>query len=445
MDVVEKNEGKLPLLQTIGFCILMLGLIAFIVTPWLPSHYEPSVAATAFFITMLGFAFAFPSLLEGNEGLSTMRIIVFMMTLVICMLLLKIGWSTGIDSLADIGLNASWVGVIAFVFGAKATQSFFESKFATPPTTTEKKSDVGMAAVPFASADIARLAKNQNEEFLYARFPNIMEVSDAVDDSGSEDSHVVAIYISDNNTKNIPDRLEAKMPDGTVRIIPTEIIKEVGRGKIQLLQRNRIINAPDFGSICCLVATDTGENKVVTSGHVFSKGDAVNYGGELDPAAQTETQIDGIGSGKWFFQMLNYNTDVALASVEVDPSKFKDFISFKTKGYYSVTDADVRKTQVTVVSNVFDPQTRTGYILDYNTAWDVRYDDKSVTKSEVIVIGSAKNRRDSKTVSEDGDSGGCVYETQSGKLVGLILGGNRKFTWVLPVEELFENHNYKLL
>jgi hypothetical protein len=37
-----------------------------------------NVIAVSFFITMLGFSLAFPSLLEGSEGLSTMRIVVFM-------------------------------------------------------------------------------------------------------------------------------------------------------------------------------------------------------------------------------------------------------------------------------------------------------------------------------------------------------------------------------
>ena len=78
---------------------------------------------------MLGFAFAFPDLLQDqNKGLSTMRIVTFMMINVICMLLLKVGWNC--KSFEDIGINGYWMGIIAFVFGAKAAQSYFESKTA---------------------------------------------------------------------------------------------------------------------------------------------------------------------------------------------------------------------------------------------------------------------------------------------------------------------------
>jgi hypothetical protein len=80
---------------------------------------------------MLGFAFAFPELLrDSTKGLSTMRIVVFMIVNVICILLLKIGWDQ--PSLKAIGLDQYWMGVIAFVFGAKATQTYFESKLAVP-------------------------------------------------------------------------------------------------------------------------------------------------------------------------------------------------------------------------------------------------------------------------------------------------------------------------
>ena len=57
-----------------------------------------------------------------------MRIVVFMITNVICLLLIKIGWETG--DLKEIGVDQYWVAIIAFVFGAKATQAFFESKMA---------------------------------------------------------------------------------------------------------------------------------------------------------------------------------------------------------------------------------------------------------------------------------------------------------------------------
>jgi hypothetical protein len=130
-NLIKKNEQGVSYVQILGFLLIGLGILymSFFLLPGNKASGEGM--SISFFITMLGVSFAFPSLLEGNEGLSTMRIVVFMVTNVICMLLLKIGWNDKIDSLKEIGLDEWWMGVIAFVFGAKAAQSFFESKMAS--------------------------------------------------------------------------------------------------------------------------------------------------------------------------------------------------------------------------------------------------------------------------------------------------------------------------
>lgn len=440
-DFLRKNEGSLTILQIAGFILLLLGVISLIISSFFkPDIYPsiPSIISISFFVTMLGFSFAFPSLLEGNEGLSTMRIVVFMITNVICMLLLKIGWANGIASLEQIGLNQYWMGVIAFVFGAKATQSFFESRMAIPKETPK----VGMAAIEYTNAETAKLALVQNEQYLKVKFPNILSVSDAVHDLDQSESHVIALYLKDNNTVGIPDRLEVKMPDGKTNTISTEIVKGVGGGGIQINQKDEIRNKNNHGSVCCVVDTSNGP-KVVTAGHVFSNGNTTNYGGELDVSDQTPAQVNKSLIGNWFFQIINQKNDVSLASLD-DLKEDLALISFKGKGHYKISDFDIRKTQVKIVSNVFSPNERTGYILDYNTVWEVKYKNEKVIKKNIVVIGSTTDRNTSKTVSQGGDSGGCVYEPISGNLIGLILGGNSMFTWVLPLQEIFEIFDYKL-
>jgi len=121
---------KISYLQIIGFIVILAGLISVFVGQ-LIGKLDNKGIAVGFFIIMLGIACAFPDLLrDTNKGLSTMRIVVFMMVNVICIIMLKIGWDDATKSLKDIGLDQYWMGVIAFTFGAKATQSYFESKLA---------------------------------------------------------------------------------------------------------------------------------------------------------------------------------------------------------------------------------------------------------------------------------------------------------------------------
>lgn len=137
--LLHTSEDKISYLQIIGFLVILFGLIE-LFTEQILGKLTGEVIATDFFAIMLGFAFAFPDLLrDSNKGLSTMRIVVFMMVNVICILLLKIGWEQ--PSLKAIGVDQYWMGIIAFVFGAKATQTYFESKLAVPPAPTPTELD----------------------------------------------------------------------------------------------------------------------------------------------------------------------------------------------------------------------------------------------------------------------------------------------------------------
>jgi hypothetical protein len=439
--LIQKNENKVSILQMIGFILLLLGIISLITVSFLKGSIIPSVISVAFFTTMLGFSFAFPSLLAGNDGLSTMRIVVFMVTNVICMLLLKIGWADTIKSLADIGLNQWWMGVIAFVFGAKATQTFFESKMAVPKEIIPTS---GMAAIEYSNADIAKLAVKQNEQYLKVKFPNIASISDAVHDLNNTESHVIALYLKDNNTMGIPDKLEVKMPDGTIRTIATEVNKAVGTGTIQVNQMDHIItnDNSESGSVCCIVKLPGGNEAIVTAGHVYSRGLPVNAGGFLNP--QENVVLNDAIIGKWLFQLITSTEDIALIQFtgnNNDPGYKK----FSDSGFYSVSQTDVKTNtpNVTLISNISGK--RDAFLLDYNTAWDVPYKGEIKLKSNIILVGSTNNRDSSQPVSKPGDSGGCVYHKDSGKFIGLILGRNDKYTWVLPLKETFDFWDFSLV
>src|SRR5438128_560657 len=129
--LIHNSEDKTSYLQIIGFAVILMGII-YLFVEQISGKLDDTgggIIAIDFFIIMLGVALAFPDLLrDSTKGLSTMRIVVFMIINVICILLLKIGW--GQKSLSAIGLNQYWMGIIAFVFGAKATQTYFESKLA---------------------------------------------------------------------------------------------------------------------------------------------------------------------------------------------------------------------------------------------------------------------------------------------------------------------------
>jgi len=146
------SGDKISYLQIIGFSVILIGLL-YMFCVQLFSTITGGGIAIVFFTIMLGFAFAFPELLrDSTKGLSTMRIVVFMMINVICMLLLKIGWEQ--HDLKAIGLDEYWMGVIAFTFGAKATQSYFESKLAVASSTLQSTQTTTTSTPSAASAPV---------------------------------------------------------------------------------------------------------------------------------------------------------------------------------------------------------------------------------------------------------------------------------------------------
>jgi hypothetical protein len=319
-DWIQKDEGNLTYVQLFGFILIALGVIYFSsfllpsgiidIFPFLKldKHPESSEVPIAFFTIMLGITFAFPDMLKGQtKNISTMRIIVFMFANVICMLLLKIGWNK--DSLSEIGLDGYWMGVIAFLFGAKATQAYFEntkSFFSDSKITTGSSTDL-------SKTELSRLAVIQNKDELLAKYPNIECVSDTLKNNNS----IVTIYVKDNQIEDIPKELNATLKNGSVIKVATEIISDSGEGTPhigQVADELSDSNSPKYyGSICCIVESATNANfkGVVTSGHVFTYGDFYNYGGVLGQNQKRDALVNDNPTAKLFFQQMRFNQDIA--------------------------------------------------------------------------------------------------------------------------------------
>ncbi len=457
--VNEKN--KVTILQRIGVIMIIAGLLGLITSLFFhsdvskddhPDAASAPVAAISFFITMLGVAFAFPTMLRGKEGISTMRIVVFMMANVICMLLIKFGWQ--VNNLQEIGLDEWWMGVIAFVFGAKATQSYFESKLAVPrdtkngnPTSLGNTPENSATGVTYTHAEIARFAVAQNEQNLRIQFPNIVSVSDTVDNLSKPNSHVVALYLKDDNTSRIPAQLEAKMPDGSVQSIATEVISESGDATPHLNQGDTVADVRDasyIGSICCAVQSISNPSikGIVTSAHIFTHG---NYDTDnnsvLSADLRRDVLLEGKAQAKWFYKQMLPDQDFIVAKLndgisEDDITNLKRF----NNRYYDITDADVQNR--TVVSILAHGGKKTdAYILDKNINYPFKYANGSFFKTNIILIGNTKIRKNSLPVSTSGDSGSPVFVTINNEdhLVGILLGSNQKFTFVLPVKDTISN------
>lgn len=455
-DLIKKGEGKLTYVQIFGFVLIIFGIIYF-ASFLLPSgvidifkslkleeHPDHNEVPIAFFTVMLGVAFSFPDMLKGQtKDISTMRIIVFMFANVICMLLLKMGW--GKDSLSEIGLDGYWMGVIALLFGAKATQSYFEnankliSQTQSNPLSTDKK-EFGISKIA-----IAQIAKVQNEEKLYAQFPSIDFVSDTIQNGES----CLTIYLKDDNKTGIPAFVIAQLNETMTIPVKTEIVSSIGIGKPHLAQLTNNIadvkNSAFLGSICCLVESEINPDlkAVLTSGHIFTGGKFDNFDGFVSSNQATDTLSNGNSIGELHFQQMISNQDIAIVKLD-DSTSLENLLLKFPQGFYEVTEADLNSPirNVTILSK--ENNKREAFIVDKNVSVRLHYIGTKKIMRNIILIGSNSNRDDSTTVSKEGDSGSCVYHTNTGKMIGMLLGGNDKFSFVLPFQQTLINNNFKL-
>lgn len=132
-----------PLFKKFGLLLLGLGalclIVAAIVSYTIFSESDNgSLIAVAFLMIMIGISFCFPSLLEEAEGqVSTMRIIVFAVTMVFCVIYIKLGWQQA--SFSDFTVSSTWIYILGLAFGSKAFQKYGEGEPTdepNPPSTT---------------------------------------------------------------------------------------------------------------------------------------------------------------------------------------------------------------------------------------------------------------------------------------------------------------------
>lgn len=299
----------------------------------------------------------------------------------------------------------------------------------------------------YSNAEIAKMAIQQNKQTLLKKFPNINTVSDAVNDLDAQQSHIIAIYLKDSNVKGIPEKLNVKLPDGHKMVLSTEIIKSSGIAKIHYAQLTTEVansNKPAYtGSICCAVkyADRNDFTGLLTSAHIYTLG-AYNdkYNGLLNASQQEQVLVDKSNKAIWYLKVMSSKQDLGIVKLTSAEKKDANYKSFNNS-YYQISDIDVKTATPNVSILSKNNNSRDAYILDYNVGIDINYDNGPSYKKNIILIGTTNDRDTSQTVSAGGDSGSCVYHKETGKLIGMLLGGNDKFSFVLPIQETLNAFN----
>lgn len=117
--------------QKFGALLVVLGLAGFATAVGLrfssDANSPGELPAASLLFILIGMAFYFPQLLEDeNKGLSTMRLMTFMVVSLFSVVAMKIGWLA--HTFEDWKVTETWVYILGLAFGSKLFQSFSENK-----------------------------------------------------------------------------------------------------------------------------------------------------------------------------------------------------------------------------------------------------------------------------------------------------------------------------
>ena len=471
--LIQKNENKVSILQIVGFILLLFGVVSLIICSFRDSKLIASVVSISFFITMLGFSFAFPTLLQGNDGLSTMRIVVFMMTNVICMLLLKIGWSEGIQSLKSIGLDQYWVGVIAFVFGAKAAQSFSETR-ATKPIVSDSVAVPDKKDIPVeVPENIIKEAIDKNSKTWMDQY-SVMGVALGKKKISGIMNGVNCIVFKPktkidtdkiDQTKMIPDYIQFRASDGNLYSIPTDVQQTGGTIRSSYLQPAVLntcsglnpkrpgcsvsrVNSNIAGTIGVKVYKNN-QDYILSCYHVLCEPE-LNLGidsfdinnanetgiispGKLDGGLSTNV-IGSISEGK-----INNYLDCAIGVLNNSGNVSENICLIDTapNQVLIIDNSHVQeKYEIKIVGRTSGFQL--GNITSSYCSATIEYFIKGKWETKFItgLIGTTR-------ISDDGDSGAAVID-DFGNLIGIVVASAPYETYIIPIVPILSEFNISL-
>jgi hypothetical protein len=437
--LINKNEDKASWLQIIGFLLILAGIL-YLVANMFFLGITAEEAAIIFFDIMLGVAFAFPDMLQDDSHqVSTMRIVVFMFVNVICMLLLKIGWDK--TSFKQIEIDSYWMGIIAFLFGAKVAQSFFESWAIRKATSNrfpgiEDEKDEGEIK-PVVSQGDPRQAIKANSAKLIKDNPNIKKLIPSYYSDGNNRIPCVDICISDNAKQKIPSLLKYKEPDGKIMQIKTRVITNFDNAKPHIARGHFIANVNSRlvpGTACCILeGSEPDKQYLLTCNHVMTGGNFDNPGNIGAKAVRfiSGNTFDDVGI--WKFGKMDDKVDAAIIDIEnterIETNDINPYI-------YTVSENDCSQTEIEF-KGAFS-KTKRAFIIHIHQPFDVDYDNKTITMSDLITLSEDLNHFNFSSPTQKGDSGSLVYHANTRQPIGMVVGGNSQFSFVVPFQTILD-------
>jgi hypothetical protein len=282
--------------------------------------------------------------------------------------------------------------------------------------------------------DIAKTAKIQNADALSKTDGYIDCIADVITNEIGQTEPVLYVTLKGKVLPGFPEQKEVYLDKNITIKINVKPIQDLGIATLHIKNADSIgpFSDKDTGTVCCLVVNqdDIAKQFILTCGHVVTDDELLN----LDEQNSINSVfIKGNDIGYVNKCIMGDGNDFALIAP-------KDSSNLITSGFNTfpkqLQDED-RGKFVKIMSNTGQ---KTGYIsfLGFSQSFDLK-NKKTLDFNNLIAISKTSDINNFETVTVPGDSGSAVLIGNI--LVGMIVGGDKRFSYAVPVYDFFNDNN----
>ncbi|GAA3623262.1 hypothetical protein GCM10022397_06210 [Flavivirga jejuensis] len=292
------------------------------------------------------------------------------------------------------------------------------------------------------------MAQKVSDEFVDAlklKYPNIVSVQPGLSIIDGKKRNSIIIHLNDNDTDTVPKKLPYRLASGRIVDIPVEVIEGLDEAEIHSRPGVKIANSDHIskkGTYGCLVRHQDGDDYILTCSHVALSGSSKDLEGKVN---EDEIYIAfEIGrpfniANELFYARRDENNDTALLkpTLSNNSNKVKGIVIKKERNIDKVKD---RLEEVRFFGGKSGLQKGKIHQPCHQDEVTFKYDDgKKAIFKNLIIFGKLRGSK-WKSISQKGDSGSIIFDKDN-KAIGLLIGGNKQFSYALPIKPILDKAN----
>lgn len=285
--------------------------------------------------------------------------------------------------------------------------------------------------------ETVHMAVEQNYRAMQ-RKPGFVDMHVALSSNPHTPELICAVIFSRfNKAGKYPSYLKVKLPSGKMQRVNVEVITSFGTPKAHASDGDGVCgqNSAYFKGTICGAVKDIATNSrkfYLTCSHVLSGGDAVNKNGEI--AVEEQEQVLNASTnfepiGKWSYGLLTDQLDAAL----IDAS------DYETPAPNSFS-AEVVPFGISLIGQIVfingAMNKEKGFIVGQSNA-PVAFEYNNQIHSISNLIKISRYQYVQQSLTSPGDSGAVAYLSDTKQPLGMVVGANDQFTFLIPFTGIF--------